>query len=123
MSLRSGITTGTCAAAAAKAAATRAGRRRRAGARSSLRCPAGKTIRLPIVFVRSQRPPAAAAAVRKDAGDDPDVTHGLEVRVAALLERRAGRRPSRPAKASARSPSRGCRSRRASRPSIPCRGK
>ena len=80
MSLRSGITTGACAAAAAKAAATvLAG-----GApprEVDLRLPSGNTIRLPILYVESrENPPAITAAVRKDAGDDPDVTDGLEVR-------------------------------------------
>ncbi len=37
---------------------------------------------MPILYVQSHLDPkAVTAAVRKDAGDDPDVTHGLEVRV------------------------------------------
>jgi cobalt-precorrin-5B (C1)-methyltransferase len=81
MNLRRGITTGACAAAAAKAAAAVlvGGSAPR---EIELRLPAGGTIRVPILYVESQQdPPAATAAVRKDAGDDPDVTHGLELRV------------------------------------------
>ncbi len=120
MSLRCGITTGTCAAAAAKAAATVL-----VGGSPphevELRLPAGETIRVPILYVRSQPDPTAAtAAVRKDAGDDPDVTHGLEVRVRLSWDD-APARHSWPARASAPSPNRGSKSRRASRPSIPSR--
>jgi cobalt-precorrin-5B (C1)-methyltransferase len=81
MNLRSGITTGTCAAAAAKAAASVlvGGSPPR---EVELRLPAGETIRVPILYVQSQQdPPVATAAVRKDAGDDPDVTNGVELRV------------------------------------------
>ena len=81
MTLRTGITTGTCAAAAAKAAATLlAGGAAPDEVEVSL--PAGKTIRAAIVFARASAD-GAAAAVRKDAGDDPDVTHGMEIVVAA----------------------------------------
>lgn len=81
MSLRCGITTGTCAAAAAKAAASVL-----AGGLTprdvQLRLPSGETTRVPILGVQhDQGSLAATAVVRKDAGDDPDVTHGLEVRV------------------------------------------
>ena len=72
---RLGYTTGACAAAAAKAA---------------LRCllgediqpleiempfPGGERHTLPVVFA-SRRDHGAEAAVRKDAGDDPDITNG-----------------------------------------------
>ena len=81
MSLRPGITTGVCAAAAAKAAAIALG----GGplpAEVEITLPSGQTIGVPILNVRLAREAAAAtASVRKDAGDDPDVTNGLEVRV------------------------------------------
>jgi cobalt-precorrin-5B (C1)-methyltransferase len=80
MSLRCGITTGTCAAAAAKAAAAVLAGGAAPG-EIDLRLPSGRSIRLPILYVRSlENPPTVTAAVRKDAGDDPDVTDGLEVR-------------------------------------------
>jgi cobalt-precorrin-5B (C1)-methyltransferase len=80
MSLRSGITTGACAAAAAKAAAAVLAGGPAPG-EVDLRLPSGQSIRLPILYVESrENPPAVTAAVRKDAGDDPDVTDGLEVR-------------------------------------------
>ena len=80
MSLRTGITTGVCAAAAAKAAVTAlAGRPFPAEVEVSL--PSGQTIRVPILDVRlTSDGSGATASVRKDAGDDPDVTHGLEIR-------------------------------------------
>ncbi|MBL8806042.1 MAG: cobalt-precorrin-5B (C(1))-methyltransferase [Rhodospirillales bacterium] len=76
--LRTGWTTGACAAAAARAAGE---------ALATGRMPAVATIRLP----RGQTPsfdivnPAAGpdwreAGIIKDAGDDPDVTHGAEIR-------------------------------------------
>jgi cobalt-precorrin-5B (C1)-methyltransferase len=79
LSLRTGITTGVCAAAAAKAAVTAlVGRPFPAEVDVSL--PSGKAICVPIVDVRlTSDGNAATASVRKDAGDDPDVTHGLEV--------------------------------------------
>ena len=73
MSLRSGYTTGTCAAAAAKAAAlllTGAG----AVTDVEVGLPDGERVRFPVVWSRSN-PDRAEAAVRKDAGDDPDITH------------------------------------------------
>jgi cobalt-precorrin-5B (C1)-methyltransferase len=81
MTLRCGITTGACAAAAAKAAALvlTGGVAPR---EVELDLPSGETTRVRILDVQSrQNPPTAIASVCKDAGDDPDVTHGLEVRV------------------------------------------
>ena len=77
--LRSGWTTGACAAAAARAAAE---------ALATGRVPSAVTIRLP----QGQTPTFAVvggivgadfaeAGIVKDAGDDPDVTHGAEIRV------------------------------------------
>jgi cobalt-precorrin-5B (C1)-methyltransferase len=73
MSLRSGYTTGTCAAAAAKAAAlllTGAGPVREV----EIQLPDGDRARFPIVWSRRDSE-KAEAAVHKDAGDDPDITH------------------------------------------------
>ena len=82
MSLRRGMTTGTCAAAAAKAAAIvlTGGA---APAEVEVRLPGGETVRVPILSVeRRADGTAITAAVLKDAGDDPDVTHGLTVQAA-----------------------------------------
>ena len=74
-SLRTGISTGTCAAAAAKAAAMLlTGRDLKGGV--DIELPSGKTILVPIAWsglVNCR----GLAMVRKDGGDDPDETHGL----------------------------------------------
>lgn len=76
--LRTGITTGACAAAAAKAAAmVLAGQA--APAEVELTLPGGQTLSVPILYARAAAGRVAEAAVEKDAGDDPDVTHGLHV--------------------------------------------
>jgi len=72
--LRTGYTTGACAAAAAKAAAQMLANGR-AMDRVEIPLPGGERIVLPLVYVRlAER--GAEAAVRKDGGDDPDVTSG-----------------------------------------------
>jgi cobalt-precorrin-5B (C1)-methyltransferase len=77
MKLRTGITTGTCGAAAAKAAAmVLCGQS--APARVTLDLPTGQSITVDISHARLS-PSGAQAAVVKDAGDDPDVTDGLEI--------------------------------------------
>ncbi len=72
--LRTGYTTGSCAAAAAKAAV-----RLLAGGgdaeRMEIPLPGGARCELPLVYSRLTGS-GADAAVRKDAGDDPDVTNG-----------------------------------------------
>ena len=72
--LRDGYTTGTCAAAAAKAAVCLLvqGITLREVAVS---LPGNERAILPLVYVR-QANACAEAAVRKDGGDDPDITHG-----------------------------------------------
>ena len=89
MSLRSGLTTGTCAAAAAKAAAlVLAGGD--APRSVELQLPSGQAVRVPILHVAPRADGAAATAVvRKDAGDDPDATHGLEIRVTVAWDDQA----------------------------------
>src|SRR5262249_27527714 len=82
--LRRGWTTGACAAAAAKAAATAL----LSGAFPdpvSIQLPGGQRPGFPLAL-RETGPGWARAGITKDAGDDPDVTHGAlviaEVRVA-----------------------------------------
>ncbi|CAA7611589.1 putative cobalt-precorrin-6A synthase (deacetylating) [Candidatus Terasakiella magnetica] len=75
--LRKGWTTGACAAAAAKAAFA---------ALCGHGFPDPVTIRLPrgespgfVLSRRERGPNSATAGVIKDAGDDPDITHGAEI--------------------------------------------
>jgi len=75
--LRSGYTTGACSAAAAKAAAMLLCH----GDTSSevaVQLPETGPATFPILFAR-RNGNACEAAVRKDAGDDPDVTHQLTI--------------------------------------------
>ena len=77
---RPGYTTGSCAAAAAKAAAILlAGDR--AAESVEIPLPDGRRISLPLVYVRATAD-GAEAAVRKDSGDDPDVTNGALITAA-----------------------------------------
>lgn len=81
--LRSGYTTGACATAAAKAALIRL-----LTGESLLevrfRIPDGEELSLPLASVSQETDTSATAAVVKDAGDDPDVTHRsvIEAKVA-----------------------------------------
>ena len=78
---RTGLTTGTCAAAAAKAAALAlAGERCEA---VEVELPGGDRVTLAVEWLDRPREGCASAAVVKDAGDDPDVTDGMTV-VAAV---------------------------------------
>lgn len=73
--LRSGLSTGTCATATALAAA----RLLLLGERCDkveVILPRGEQVRLAIHGLRRLSPARARAATIKDAGDDPDVTHG-----------------------------------------------
>lgn len=77
---RTGFTTGACAAAAAKAAAARIA----TGSHPesvSVRLPKGGGLAEFAVELREYDGPArtATCSVVKDAGDDPDVTHGAEI--------------------------------------------
>lgn len=75
--LKTGISTGTCAAAAAKAAAT-ALFQNKYPAQLTVTNPEGKKI--PVNISRYIRiPDGQGAVVIKDGGDDPDVTHGMEI--------------------------------------------
>ena len=78
--LRTGYTTGSCAAAAAKAAALLLAEGR-TEEKVMISLPDGQKISLPLAYVRRSGE-GAEAAVRKDAGDDPDVTDGALVTAA-----------------------------------------
>ena len=71
--LHSGLTTGTCATAAAVAAALRLLKKEKPEEVPVL-LPDGETIYVPVSYSEEY------ASVFKDAGDDPDVTNGLEIR-------------------------------------------
>lgn len=75
--LQRGWTTGSCASAAAQAAATLL-LTGVAPTEIALQTPAGLVFRLPVEQPQMQDE-AAVCAVRKDAGDDPDVTNGVRI--------------------------------------------
>jgi cobalt-precorrin-5B (C1)-methyltransferase len=88
--LRCGYTTGTCAAAAAKAAAAVV-LTGDPGAAASVEIPiprGGRVILIPEDIGRDES--GASCAVRKDAGDDPDITDGIVIR-AEVKKNRASR--------------------------------
>lgn len=76
--LRTGLTTGTCATASVVAAALRL-LSNDIYQHVSVTLPKGKVVRLPLHSVKLSERNKARASVIKDAGDDPDVTHGAEV--------------------------------------------
>ena len=84
--LRRGWTTGSCAAAAAQAAALLL-LTGQAPAVIRLETPGGVLFSLPVEGPHLEGG-AAVCTVRKDAGDDPDVTNG--VRISAAVRRAAG---------------------------------
>ena len=78
--LRRGWTTGACAAAATKAAYAALLTGGAFPDPVTLRLPGGERPSFPLVEWELPAPDRALAAVVKDAGDDPDVTHGALVR-------------------------------------------
>ncbi len=88
--LRHGYTTGACAAAAAKGAAQMLRDQHRVE-EVELILPTGEAVRFTVqgqVFDAM----AASCYVRKDAGDDPDVTNGAEIHAAVRFEEGTWRR-------------------------------
>ena len=85
--LRTGYTTGTCAAAATKAAMyTLLKREKLASIKVTL--PKGGSALIRIAWINDNDENAITAAVIKDAGDDPDVTDGAEIcSTVSILER------------------------------------
>ena len=76
--LRTGYTTGTCAAATTKAA-TYALLKREKLANITVTLPKGQSAHIKIAWISENDQIAVTAAVIKDAGDDPDVTDGAEI--------------------------------------------
>lgn len=79
--LHSGITTGTCATAAAIAATTRL----TTGETPSVVAvvlPNDETIQVPVIYGDGY------ASVYKEAGDDPDITNGIEIRASVTLSKK-----------------------------------
>lgn len=95
--LKRGYTTGTCAAAAAKAAAIMlfSGEEVR---EVRLTVPAGETLFLEVEET-VRHFDVVSCAVRKDAGDDPDITHGMLV--FAEVKKEPTQRKERPSEAAA----------------------
>ena len=80
--LRSGITTGTCAAAAAKAAIL--AWRDISPATVEIVSPSGIVLQVPVEQAEAISG-GGRAGVIKDAGDDPDITHGVQVIAEVLV--------------------------------------
>ncbi|SEB21328.1 cobalt-precorrin-5B (C(1))-methyltransferase [Paraburkholderia sartisoli] len=87
--LRSGYTTGSCATATSLAAARLllAGV---AGDVAEIVLPKGQHVPMPLVFCRLTDDGGAEAGTIKDAGDDPDVTHGAVVLARVRLRAQLG---------------------------------
>ena len=77
-SLRTGYTTGTCAAAATKAALSTLINGEKLS-RVNVSLPKDKQITIDIAWIKHEGDKSVTAAVIKDGGDDPDVTNGAEV--------------------------------------------
>lgn len=87
--LRSGFTTGAAAAAAARAALQLL-LNERVPAQVEITFLTGETRRIAVHQCRLVAPGKARCTVIKDAGDDPDVTHGAEIGAMVTLEPRSG---------------------------------
>ena len=81
--LKSGYTTGTCAAIAVRAAIKMIFEQRIIEEESVL-TPSGREIKTPVLCAWFQRD-TAVCAVKKDAGDDPDVTDGILIYAKVVL--------------------------------------
>lgn len=86
--LRCGYTTGSCAAAAAQAAAWILLTGEEVSV-SRLTTPSGVRLELPVEEIR-RSPGRVCCGVRKDAGDDPDVTHGAVIFADVEVKSRGG---------------------------------
>ncbi len=87
--LRTGYTTGSCATTAALAAA-RYLLEGSCPTRVEILLPRQRRLRLPLAYCEKARDNSATAGVIKDAGDDPDVTHGAMILSRVELRPRPG---------------------------------
>ncbi|WP_319408285.1 cobalt-precorrin-5B (C(1))-methyltransferase CbiD [uncultured Desulfosarcina sp.] len=92
--LRSGFTTGAAAAAAAKAALQLL-LTGQAPTRVEITFLTGETTTIAVHHCRLVESNKARCTVIKDAGDDPDITHGAEIGAEVTLEKRSDRGPIR----------------------------
>ncbi|MDY8136628.1 cobalt-precorrin-5B (C(1))-methyltransferase [Aquimarina sp. 2201CG5-10] len=81
--LRRGYTTGACATACAKAALTSLVTKQKVK-ETEIQLPIGETAMFQVNQIRLTKDEACYATI-KDAGDDPDVTHGAEIIVTVVL--------------------------------------
>ena len=86
--LRTGYTTGSCAAGAAKAAVWML-LGKKSVSQVQLKTPKGITLYLDIEKIK-RTPEEVVCAIRKDSGDDPDVTNGIYVYVKAEKKKEKG---------------------------------
>jgi len=86
--MKRGFTTGSCAAAAAKAAVLMLFGGQPLG-EVALETPAGVRLNLPLLEVELGEN-YACCAVRKDAGDDPDITNGMLIYARAEKSEKPG---------------------------------
>ena len=77
-SLRTGFTTGTCAAATTKAALSMLINGKKLS-KVSVSLPKGKQMTVDISWIKYDNDKSVTATVIKDGGDDPDVTNGAEI--------------------------------------------
>ncbi|WP_428243034.1 cobalt-precorrin-5B (C(1))-methyltransferase [Gynuella sp.] len=89
--LRTGLTTGCCATACCVAAAQLLLQPQRPAASTvSVKLPRGRYVDLAIVAQQRLSTEQAIATTIKDAGDDPDITHGARISVTLVLVAEAG---------------------------------
>ena len=87
--LRTGFTTGTAAAAAAKGALLCI-IEEKAPERVEIELLTGDPILIPIEHCVMEQPNTARCTVIKDAGDDPDITHGAEIGARVIVHEKNG---------------------------------
>lgn len=87
--LRTGFTTGTAAAAAAKGALLCI-IEEKAPERVEIELLTGDPILIPIAHCVMEQPNRARCTVIKDAGDDPDITHGAEIGARVIVHEKNG---------------------------------
>lgn len=81
--LKSGFTTGACVAAATKAALLEYNNLH--SQKVEIHALSGEVLSIPIEYVEKKNGNRIIAAVRKDSGDDPDITNGIIIEVEVLI--------------------------------------